>query len=538
MDARTDAGSDAPTDAGMLDARTLPDAGTTSCASAAVDHRHVGCEHWVVDLDNAASAGGDASAHPFRITVTNPGSATAEVTVERSTAAFGEAPTVVVLASATILPGTSETLSLGRFELDGSSAAGLNDGTHTALSANGLRVRSTQPVSVIQLNALGGVAFSSGVALVFPAHSLGTRYTVAGWPQTIAHSSNPDEDFDPSRTDEDLRSFLTVVGTAAATVVSVTLGARVGRVVGGGPIRESSAGDVVSVTLGPFEVLNLETGAFGADFTGSIVAASSPVAVFVGVEAADVPLFTTVAERRCCADQLQVQLPPDAHAGRRFVVAREPSRAAAINAAATAPPVVGELYQPSWVRVVSLGSTPTTLTTSFADPRDEMILAPGAFIDLELTDDVVLSADRPVIVLHALPGQEAAGIPASYPGGDPSLHWVPAVEHYDYDYAFAVPDGLAFDALTIVSPTGASLTLDGAPLPAACITTSLGAEWAVHRCPLSSPILTNGPTPVLDPGAQADGYHALSGTAPFTATWSGFQAFVGDAIAVGATFGP
>jgi len=41
----------------------------------------------------------------------------------------------------------------------------------------------------------------------------------------------------------------------------------------------------------PYDVLNLETGGFGADadFTGTRVDADKPVAVFSGSEASDVP---------------------------------------------------------------------------------------------------------------------------------------------------------------------------------------------------------------------------------------------------------
>ena len=56
-----------------------------------------------------------------------------------------------------------------------------------------------------------------------------------------------------------------------------------------------------------FDVLNLETGDFNADFTGSLIKADGPVVVFSGSEASDAPIFTTLADRRCCADHLENQ---------------------------------------------------------------------------------------------------------------------------------------------------------------------------------------------------------------------------------------
>ena len=88
------------------------------------------------------------------------------------------------------------------------------------------------------------------------------------------------------------------------------------------------AGSTVHVTLGAFDVLNLETDVAGADLTGTVVESSRPVAVFAGAEAANVPFVdgTIVG----WADHLEEQLPPDRTHGTRFVVAPMPSRTAAV----------------------------------------------------------------------------------------------------------------------------------------------------------------------------------------------------------------
>lgn len=540
-----DAGVDATSEAeGGLDASYpdvwYPDAGAPSCISASATGSYYGCEHWVADLDNVASSiDFDAAGQPLALSVTNPTDLAADVTVERSTAAVGSTPVVTTVASASVPPHASSTLVLGSLEVDGSTPGGLDDGTHTALTANGLRVRSTQPVGVVAFNPRGSSAtFSLGSMLVLPSHVLGTDTTVVGWPQTIADSTDPRHDFVPGDVhDEDLRAFLTIVATEAATSVEVTLGPGVVRVVGGGGIAEAGPGDVRTVTLGAFAVLNLETGAFGADFTGTRVHASAPVAVFSGSEASDVPLFDDLANRLCCGDQLQVQLPPDARAGSHFVVTTTMARTSELNRAlarAHAIDTVGDFAEPQSIRVLALHDG-TMVTTSAGD---SFALSTGQWQDVSITTDVLLDATQPIVVLETVAGQQATGIPNDYPGGDPDLFWVPPVEQHALAYTFDVPEGLEFDVLSIAAPAGAEVWLDGAPLPADCETGAIGTAWAIHRCALSAPLVFGLPSVRSEPGEQHDGFHTLTGTQPFVATVSGWTRFDGYAFTAGASFGP
>src|SRR5205085_6865325 len=108
--------------------------------------------------------------------------------------------------------------------------------------------------------------FSNEPSLLKPVEALEGRYVAIGWPQTIARDSDPNKNFSL-----DLRQFLTIVGTRKDTTVTVKTTAAV---VGGGPIPETPAGGTISYTLQPFEVLNLETGSFHADFTGSLIDAN------------------------------------------------------------------------------------------------------------------------------------------------------------------------------------------------------------------------------------------------------------------------
>ena len=159
-----------------------------------------------------------------------------------------------------------------------------------------------------QFNPLDNVnVFSNDASQLLPESGLnvgvGRAYVVPSWPQTIAISADPATNFGI-----DLRAFLAIIATRPNTHVQVQTTARV---IPGGPFATGiDLGASAEAVLQPFEVLNLETGDFGADFTGTLIDADQPVAVFPGSEASDAPIFATIAQRFCCADHLEHQTTP------------------------------------------------------------------------------------------------------------------------------------------------------------------------------------------------------------------------------------
>ena len=77
-------------------------------------------------------------------------------------------------------------------------------------------------------------------------------------------------------------------------------------------------------------------------------------------EASDAPHFTTLAERRCCADHLEEQLDPLRTAGKTFALAHTPSRTTAVTEAGAATAIVPE---PDFVRFVSASAGAVVKTT-------------------------------------------------------------------------------------------------------------------------------------------------------------------------------
>ncbi len=560
------------------------------CDEAVANRSYVGCEFYAADLDNAAiGPGEDASAQQYAVVVSNPGTVATDVSVEQNDALYSQPQSVSQVDSVHLLPGDLEVFDLPRREVDGSSsnttclptdrtcpagevcvcshmdtdapcfcrvsatATGMNDGTNTAVTSRGYRIRSTLPIIAYQFNPLDNVGvFSNDASLLLPTSALGQHYHIVAWPQTIANdNTNPDHDFDSSRTDEDLRAFLTIMGTAMNTHVHVTLGQKVVLVVGAGPVPQMNPGDTLDLDVGPFDVINLETQGFDADFTGSTVESSKPVGVFVGSEASDVPMFDTYANRQCCADHLETSLFPDQTLGRSFSIARMPPRTVALNNAFIDPTrdSVAEVNEPEWVRVQSTASGDTNITTTLAGPDSAFTLHAGESTVIEADQDFLMDSDQPIAVLQALPSQEAVGIPSAYPGGDPALIAVPPVEQYRQSYVFLTPNKYAFDFVTITAQRDTQVMLDGAPLdPLQCTTRAADGivrragdpppDRVIYGCQLSFPDVIGLPNVRVEDGTQDDGVHTVVATAPVGIIVYGFDAFVSYAYAGGLNLEP
>jgi hypothetical protein len=499
------------------------------CELAVMDRSYEGCEFYPVDLDTRGF-----SAPPFGIIVSNPNPFATHVVLEVDDSAPGQAPSIRTVAEVDLPPLDLESFVLDRRRIDGvPDGTGWRE-TGTARTRRAYRVRARHPVIAYQFNPLAQAdVFSNDASLLFPTSALGTRTTVIGWPQNLSTRGTLDE-----VADEDYRSTLTLVGTAAGTSITVRFGPQASRILGLEPGEVWGPGDEARFELGPFDTLNLETDGFLADFTGTVVESSQGVVVYTGSEGADVPSYERTSQRLCCADHIEGQLPPDRSLGTRFVLARTPSRSRAINEALTdAFFALPEAEEYEVARVLAVEPGTTRVDTALAAPYDAFLLAQGQSATLVLDRDTELVASQSVAVIQLLAGQEALGIPGQYPGGDPALIVVPPVDQFRRDYVFLTPATYGFDAVTIVSPPAATVLLDDAPLPATCErvgsdgSSGAMAPWVIHRCPLSFPIV-NGDFSV-SAGSQGDGVHRVRADVPVGVVVSGFDAFVSYAYAAG-----
>lgn len=512
------------------------------CGLAANVQSNVGCEYWAADLDNAVTAQGNAAQQQFAVVVSNPQpDLPAVVTVTQDDAPPGMPPQLRIVSTATIQPYSLEVFRLGPREVDGSPEGTFDTGPGTALTRQAFRITSDIPIVAYQFNPLENAnVFSNDASLLLPTSGLGENYMVAGWPQTIALSDNPSQNFGTN-----LRAFLTIVGTAPATKVRITTTARIIAGEPGGPLAAGVAkGGAIEVTLDAFDVLNLETGDFNADFTGTRIDASAAVSVFVGSEASDAPFFSTLSERECCADHLETQVFPLRTIGSQYAIGHVPNRSQAVaSAGANLVPVV----EPEYYRVVSTAEGVTRVTTSLPKPNDAFdLMGPGQVRTLIANDNFLLTASAPIIVADVQSSQGAAGVPRGLPGGDPSLNIVPPVEQWRADYVFLTPDKYAFDFIVITARPSTKVFLDGTSADNGPCQLSPGdglsdadrksaLPFVVYRCQLSFPRID--PTKIapanLTPGTQNDGVHRVQADQPVGLLVYGFDSFVSYAYAGG-----
>ncbi|HET9955235.1 MAG TPA: IgGFc-binding protein, partial [Polyangiaceae bacterium] len=470
------------------------------------------------------------------------------VSIEQDDSAPGEEPQIRSVARATIPPFSLRVFKLGPREVDGSAPGTFDTGTGTALTRAAFRIQSDMPVVAYQFNPLENVSvFSNDASLLKPVEALipstaelSDSYVVLGWPQTIARSSDPATNFD-----EDLRAFLTLVGTQRETHVRIHTTARV---IAGGPVPETEAGGVIEAVLGPFEVLNLETGDFGADFTGTRIAADGPVVVFSGSEASDAPRFDELSERSCCADHLEEQLDPIRTAGQSFIATVSPNRMKALVGAGAEFAEV--LPQPEYFRLIAATALGARVQTTLAGHEQLELAEKGSFVDLTSTRDFAIWSDAPVMMMSVSPSQAAASIPTILPGGDPSSLIVPPTEQFRSTYVFLTPDKYSFDFVRIIAEPATKIVFDGEPLEtlegcsssalelsggSAAAANELAGEWIVHTCQLSFPIIDSTQTAPqnLRAGRQNDGVHRLAASRPVGVLVDGFDAYVSYAYAGG-----
>jgi hypothetical protein len=516
------------------------------CDLAAAEQSNVGCEYWGADLDNAViSPSQNAAAQQYAIVVSNvQPDVPAQVDVEQDDSSPGDPlHATQVIASAIIAPQNLEVFNLGPREVDGSADGTFNTGTGTALTRHAYRVTSDYPIVAYQFNPLDNVdVFSNDASQLLPTSGLnggvGLAYVVPSWPQTIALTSDAATNFGLN-----LRAFLAVIATHDNTHVKVTTQARV---VGGGPFTAGlPQGGTGNVTLQAFEVLNLETGDFNADFTGSLVSADQPIAVFPGSEASDAPYYSTLSERYCCADHLEHQTAPLRTVGKSYVLAKMPNRTSAVIAAGGN---IGEIDETEYYRVVAAATGVTHVTTTLRAPYDAFDLpGQGASETIPSQNDFLLDASQPAMVLEVQSSQQAGGVPDGLPGGDPSTLCPAPREQWRSDYVLLTPDKYVFDYLVVIAPSDAHVYIDGLALDAtdSDVTASDGLTeelrgsatppfWT-YRYQLSYPIIdsTQLPPNNVKPGKQNDGVHHIQADQPVGVIAYGFDSYVSYAYAGG-----
>ncbi len=479
---------------------------TSACQVAADQPSNVGCEFWAVDLDQQDGFNDPASA-PWGVALSNVGATPAKVTIEINTAPVGQPVQTGLVEDVTVDPGSLLALTLPTRELDCGVVPNDYASPGTCLSSNAYRITSTAPIIVYQYNVFEN-AYSNDASLLLPAGSLGKVYRAIGWPAGHPVAIPGFNIID--------RSYVTIVGVKPNTQVTVKPS---WRIKGNPPIAATAAGGEIVATIGPFDVLNLETDdatmqddpATAADLSGTSIVATEPVAVFSGVETTSAPGGVLTVPTypgwdsgdTCCLDHLEDQMFPVESIGASYVIARSPVRS------------TSGFREPDVLRFVG-AAEPANVTTSLPAPWSSFTIQPGEVKTTWTQDNVVITSDKPVIVGQILISNQYVDGPYI---GDPSLTVFPPIDQYRSDYIILTPSGWTQTWAVITAEVGADVSIDAAS-PAGCITEPAGTIGDVtfesRRCPV------------------APGVHVLSGSRPFGVVAYGYgsagsYAFVGGA---------
>ena len=440
------------------------------CALADKWQSYMGCEYWGADLDNGFVPGGnggviDAAGGQYAVVVSNP-SPKYPMAVEIHDA---DGPVVYdahgdPLPIGKILPRGLRVFNLARRDVDGSVLAPL-----------GYRVTTSIPGTVAQFNPLENEGlYSNDASLLLPINVLDRWYRVISREQSF----------------EDLRGFLAVIGTRADTSVTVTVSAHT---VGSDDLPALSPGESVTRTLGAFDVLNIETDGVGEDLTGSLVQSTAKVAVFGGSEGGNVPNTnrcdlekgvcvqdgTTPCETHaecidfitCCADHLEMQLPPIESWGTRYVCARMKPRGT----------------EAEYWRIMA--AVDDTVIATIPPVANIPVLHAGEWFEIAAAGDFELTATHPVMVGEFMASEQAPE-PGIQPGdagiGDPAFTIAVPVEQLRRDYVVLTPPYFAENWLTVFAPLGSTVHVDGAAVPTEGWAPVGTGEYVAARVPVES----------------------------------------------------
>jgi hypothetical protein len=415
------------------------DVDPSTCAEAEAANTNLGCDFWPTVTSNPVWEIFD-----YAVVVTNSGTSPAQVTVERDGTEVDDA---------TVAPGAAHTFYLPWVDaLKGPEVdcfGAITTATTSAEAANAAyHVTSTTPIAVYQFSSIeytseaGGppnkdwsecpgltcglecFSFTNDASLLLPVSALGTSYRVVGY---------------PSWETANLGSFLSIVATEDDTTVEVDLGP-LAAVPGGGGIPAIATNGTGTITLNAGDVAQLIASVPG-DFSGTLVTSDRPIQVISGVGCTNVP------EDASGCDHLEETVLPVGALGARYLVAR--------------PSGPGGLVADHVVRIVGQ-TNGTTLTYTGSPPLGAPAsINAGQVVDLGLVEgDFTIQASQPLAIATFLLGATLVGGEM----GDPSQSTPVAVGQFRRRYEIVAPIGWAETYLDLILPTGATATLDGAPI--------------------------------------------------------------------------
>lgn len=457
---------------------------------------YIGCEYWAADLDNAfvpsnnESGYSDAAGAPWAIVISNTSTrypARVEIDCRYGTVTrdhWGNP-----LDFSPIPPMGLRIFTIARNYLVQDPASELfgqeipMDVDGTVIDPLSYRVTASIPITAYQFNPLENEdVFSNDASLLLPSNALGKYYVVMTREQTF----------------DDLKGFMTVLAVHdGETQVNVTVTAPT---LGGAGVPAMDIGGSKTFILNQYDTLNIETNAYGADLTGSIVLANHPVAVFGGSEAANAPNtnhccpegkcdfhqqwlecalrddclcewpmqnldppreiqcndnYDCISYNTCCADHLEMQMFPANTWGTEYIATLSYPRGSERDV---------------W-RIMAAADN--TQLTTYPSKTDKWVLNRGEFVEFESSENFEIYGKKPLLVGQFLAAQQApdpGSADTDAKTGDPSFILAVPVEQFRTEYVFLAPDKYMFDCVNIIAKPGVPVYLDGVELHAGDLT--------------------------------------------------------------------
>jgi hypothetical protein len=326
-------------------------------------------------------------------------------------------------------------------------------------AALGIHVTTLAPAAVVGLNSEYG---NSDAYLGLPTATLGQNYITLSYTQWTWSSVNYLSEFD-------------VVGVQNGTAVTITPSEAT---------ATHAAGVPFTFTLNQGDVYQLQNGASDTDLSGSLINASSPVAVWGAVEAADVPPGVD------SANYLVEQLWPANMWGVNFFTV----------------PLATRKNGDTFRFLASQNNTTVSVNGTAVATLNQ-----GQYFEQVITVPSQITANNCIYVMQYSNGIDWDGGTTQ---GDPSMISIPSVGEYASSYLAAAPVSTGFqphgftqnfENITVPTSAAGSVTLDGTALPAA----------------LFSPIGASGFSGASVSVTAAT--HSLSAPAPFGLIFYGFE---------------
>ena len=278
------------------------------------------------------------------------------------------------------------------------------------------------PIVAYQFNPLENVnVFSNDASLLLPTRCARRRRRALVRGRGMA-ADHRDQRRTRRRTSApNLRAFLTIVGTRPDT--QVTSQSRRASSAAGHPGRRRAGRRTFDVTLEPFDVLNLETGDFNADFTGT-ASTRRPRRGLLGSEASDAPLFSTLATAAAARITSKSSSSRCARRASTSSLSRVPNRAGARRRRA---PRSSPFDEPEFFRVVAAhGRARRRSRPAWPRRRTLTLDGEGANVTLVARPGLHDRSDRSPCSSPRAGEPGGRRHPPRLPGGDPSLMIVAA----------------------------------------------------------------------------------------------------------------